>query len=124
MSAAETAPFNEQTGFMELVSEPAGSKANPSQISSDATPVAAFRRRQISPQTGRALEILGHAIEYLADQFAVETGILSPIQEPQEQALQILMAANRSVYLACPTVPTLRERFRDLWRVPRLLLHR
>jgi hypothetical protein len=137
MSAAETARFNEQGGFIELVSEAASIKADPqvtgsaeqpavpsAQTVSDAKSVAAFSRRHISPESGRALEILGHAIEYLADEFALETGISSPANDQQEQALQILMAANRNVYFDCPTVPTLWERFGNLWRVPRLLPHR
>lgn len=137
MSAAEIAHLNEQTGFIELVSEPAGIKADPvvsvsaeqpavqaTQTVSDARSVAALKRRYISPQSGRALEILGHAIEYLADEFARQTSISSSANDPQDQALQILMAANRRVYFECPALPTLWERFRNLWHVPRLLLHR
>ena len=34
-------------------------------------PIAhANRKRRISPQAGRALEILGHSIEYLVDEIA------------------------------------------------------
>jgi len=35
------------------------------------------RQRQITPQAGRALEILGHAIEYLTDEF-VHRAVRSP----------------------------------------------
>ena len=122
MSAAETAPLSEQAGFIELVGESAGIKTN-SGTASDARPVSAFRRRSISPQSGRALEILGHAIEYLADEFALQTGTSSDMKDPQDQALQILMAANRNVYFDCPAIPTPWERFRSLWRAPRVLLH-
>jgi hypothetical protein len=80
-------------------------------------------RRHISPQSGRALEILGHAIEYLADEFTQQAGTSWVANDPDIQAVHILMEANRSVYFDCPTVPTLRERFRDLWRTPRSLLH-
>ena len=137
MSATGTARLSEQAGFNEAVSDPAGIKANPAVAASaqlpavrptltisDARPVAAVMRRHISPQSGRALEILGHAIEYLADEFALQTGTSSAANDPDVKALQILMAANRSVYFDCPTVPPLRERFHDFWRSPRLLLHR
>jgi hypothetical protein len=69
-------------------------------------------RRQTTPEAGFALEILGHAIEYLADEYAHEAGSLSSIhsQDPRVEAMQLLMAANREVYLACPLVPSLYER--------------
>jgi hypothetical protein len=63
-------------------------------------------RRQISPASGRALEILGHAIEYLADEYvlkAAQTGTLNP-DDPRIDAMHILMSLNREVYYACPEV--------------------
>jgi hypothetical protein len=68
-------------------------------------------RRRIDPQAGHALEILGHAIEYLADEYVHEGGPLCANQGPLE-AVQLLMAANRAIYFACPRVPTLGERLR------------
>lgn len=75
------------------------------------------RRRCISPEAGRALEILGHAIEYLADEFVHAGGELSG-QDGQVEAMQLLMAVNRKIYFACPEMPTVGERFRALlgWR--------
>jgi len=75
------------------------------------------RRRSISPEAGRALEILGHAIEYLADEFAHAGGSLSA-RDGQIEAMQLLMAMNRQVYFACPEVLTIGERLRALlgWR--------
>ncbi len=73
------------------------------------------RRRRISPRDGRALEILGHAIEYLTDEFVHEGGSLAP-GNPQVQAIQLLMALNRQVYLDCPPVPSFGERCRALLR--------
>lgn len=67
------------------------------------------RRRQISPQAGHALEILGHAIEYLADEFVRDAGTFSA-RDPRVEAIQILMALNRQVYFACPEAPTLAQR--------------
>lgn len=72
-------------------------------------------RRSISPQAGRALELLGHAIEYLADEFIHEQGEFTS-RNPQIKAMQILMALNRQVYFECPEVPSLTERFRSLLR--------
>lgn len=63
-------------------------------------------RRHVSPVSGRALEILGHAIEYLADEYvhkATRTGTLSP-DDPRIDAMYILMSLNREVYYACPEV--------------------
>lgn len=73
------------------------------------------RRRRIDPQSGRALEILGHAIEYLADEYAFSGGPLS-VDHPVVEAMQILMAQNREIYFACPVVPTLAERWCAFWR--------
>jgi hypothetical protein len=74
------------------------------------------RRRQITHQAGRALEILGHAIEYLADEF-VEQGCSFSADKGQLDAVQLLMALNRQVYFECPEVPSLGERFRALLRL-------
>jgi len=70
-------------------------------------------RRRIPPQAGFALEALGHAIEYLADEYAHQMGHPLPASpgavaglqaDPQVAAIQILMAANREVYYACPVI--------------------
>jgi hypothetical protein len=89
-------------------------------ISVPATPATATlrpiaRRRQISPDAGRALEILGHAIEYLTDEFVHEGGFFST-QDGRLDAVQLLMAQNRLVYLSCPELPTLGERCLAFWR--------
>jgi hypothetical protein len=73
--------------------------------------------RRITPEAGFALEKLGHAIEYLADEYVHEVGRLpvasreSSCIDPQVQAMQMLMAANREVYYACPVVTPLYQRF-------------
>lgn len=71
--------------------------------------VRAHRRRQISQSAGRALEILGHAIEYLADEYVHEGGLISA-HDPRVEAVQLLMARSREVYFACPEVPPMAER--------------
>jgi hypothetical protein len=70
-------------------------------------------RRRIAPEAGRALEILGHAIEYLSDEFAHAGGSLSA-HDAQVEAVQLLMAINRKVYFACPEIPSIGERWRAL----------
>jgi hypothetical protein len=71
------------------------------------------RRRRITPQAGHALEILGHAIEYLTDEYVHEGGSLSA-GDGRVKAVQLLMALNRQVYFECPVVPTFGERCRAL----------
>jgi len=67
------------------------------------------RTRRITPEAGRALEILGHAIEYLTDEYVNETNELTAA-DSQVSAISLLMSLNRQVYFDCPTVPTLGER--------------
>lgn len=74
---------------------------------------ARSRRRRITPQAGRALEVLGHAIEYLTDEF-VHQGHEISAKDAQLEAVQLLMALNRQVYFECPEEPTLSERCRAL----------
>jgi len=71
------------------------------------------KRRHITPQAGHALEILGHAIEYLTDEFVHRKGPFSAHDE-QVEAVQLLMALNRQVYFECPEVPSFGERCRAL----------
>lgn len=88
-----------------------------------ATRVSVKRRRRITPEAGRALEILAHAIEYLTDEFvhqgppfAAEPLTAKPFaaKDDQLQAVKMLMALNRQVYFECPEVPTFGERCRAL----------
>lgn len=73
----------------------------------------AVRRRRISPEAGRALEILGHAIEYLTDEFIKAGGSFSA-HDGQVEAVQLLMGLNRAIYFDCPEVPTFADRFRAM----------
>jgi hypothetical protein len=70
-------------------------------------------RRRITPQAGHALEILGHAIEYLTDEFVQCGSELSP-KNGQLEAVQLLMALNRQVYYECPAVVTVSDRIRSM----------
>jgi hypothetical protein len=75
--------------------------------------ISTIRRRSISPQAGKALSILGHAIEYLSDEFIHDyDGVTQVGMSAQIRAIQILMAANRQVYFECPEMPTVMERIR------------
>lgn len=67
------------------------------------------RRHRITPEAGHALEILGHAIEYLADELVEEKKAVED-HDPRVEAIQLLMKLNRRIYFECPTVLTLRER--------------
>ena len=81
------------------------------------------RRRKLSPEAGHAIEMLGHAIEYLADEFALdcmpEMGKLDKLigieggLHPRLQTIELLKSRNREIYLSCPEVPTLSERIRS-----------
>lgn len=71
------------------------------------------RRRKISPEAGHALEILGHAIEYLTDEFIFAGGSFSA-HNAQVEAVQLLMSLNREIYFDCPEVPSFADRFRAL----------
>jgi hypothetical protein len=59
-----------------------------------------FVRRLLPPAGGRALEILGHAIEYLADEYANDLADKGPLgsADPRVAAIQILKELNRAVY--------------------------
>lgn len=67
------------------------------------------RRRHINQNAGRALEILGHAIEYLTDEFVQNGGSLTS-DKGMLDAVQLLMAVNREIYFSCPEVPGIGER--------------
>jgi len=70
-------------------------------------------RRRITPQAGRALEILAHAIEYLEDMHRDE-GSLLVWEKAQMEAIEILKKLNREIYAECPVVPSLDERLYSL----------
>ena len=73
--------------------------------------------RRGSREQGRALEALGHAVEYLVDSrlFTLdEAGLQS-----DSEAIQIMMRLSRAVFAECPEVISLRKRVR-MWLVERL----
>jgi hypothetical protein len=94
------------TGFAIPATEPAVRSAS----------IRTNRRRRITSDAGRALEILGHAIEYLTDEFVQDDRAFN-VKSEQLQAVQMLMALNRQVYFECPELPTLGERWRALLHI-------
>ena len=66
---------------------------------------AAIRRP--TQQQGRALELLGHAVEYLID------SRMQPDSLPSDElAVQTLMRLNREVFAECAQIVPLRRRLR------------
>lgn len=61
-------------------------------------------RRRPSREQGRALEILGHAVEYLIDS-RVWSG-----EAHETEAIELLKRANRQVFRSCAVAVPLRER--------------
>jgi hypothetical protein len=65
-------------------------------------------RRRGSLEQGRALEALGHSVEYLIDSRLFDLGDHNHCNE--QEAIQILMRMSRAVFAECPEVITLRRR--------------
>ena len=76
----------------------------------------AIRQRRVSPEAGRALEILGHAIEYLTDEYVCRGGSFSAL-DGEIEAIQTLMGINRQIYFGCPEVPSMANRWRTLLHI-------
>jgi hypothetical protein len=72
-----------------------------------ARPVRELIRRRATEQQGRALERLGHAIDYMVDSQLY----LNPDATPKDEAeaIQILMRLNREVFAECAEVVSLRQ---------------
>ena len=64
--------------------------------------------RRGNREQGRALEALGHAIEYLVDSRMF--GVRDAGRRAEAQAIQILMLASRSVFEECAEVVPIRRR--------------
>lgn len=85
--------------------------------------VPSRRRRQVDRESGRALEILGHAIEYLADEYALEcmdsNSRSKSSSNPRVEAIELLKKLNRDIYMNCPLIPTFSERLMRVWKLQR-----
>jgi hypothetical protein len=71
-------------------------------------------RRRIPPISGHALEKLGHAIEYLTDEY-IHEGCIGGFQDSRLEAIRMLMSANREIYYECPIVPSLWQRIQKFF---------
>jgi len=71
------------------------------------------RNRRISQQTGWALDVLGHAIDYLATDLVDHNPSYSA-DDAQLEAVQLLISLKRQVYLECPETHSMGERFREI----------
>jgi hypothetical protein len=78
--------------------------------------IGAIRQRRVSPEAGRALEILGHAIEYLSDEYIYRGGSFSA-GDSEIEAMQTLMGANRQIYFGCPEMPSTANWWRSLLHI-------
>jgi hypothetical protein len=72
-------------------------------------------RRKITPEAGRGLEKLGHAIDYLTDEFVYD-GCRFSEDLGRLHAIALLATLNRQIYFSCGIEPTLRQRAQGLFR--------
>jgi hypothetical protein len=66
-------------------------------------------RRRITPEAGRGLEKLAHALEYLANEFARD-GYNVAVNFGRLQAMELLASLNRQLYFSCEVQTTFTER--------------
>jgi hypothetical protein len=95
-----------------MAGQTVGAKAGLALVPAARRPVA---RRAETREQGEALEMLGHAIEYLMDT-RLEGGyrLMRFAGTPEFEAVQILMRANRELYASFPEVKPLGSRLRAL----------
>jgi len=77
-----------------------------------AVPSTPAVRRRITPMAGHALEKLGHAIEYLSDEYM----FCPEDSRGRVEAILLLMEVNRQIYAECPEIPSLSQRLSHLFR--------
>ncbi len=73
------------------------------------------RPRRITPDVGRALERLSHAIEYLTDEFVNGTDSETGSKDCLD-AVRVLMTLRRHIYFESPEIPPLRDRCRGFMK--------
>jgi hypothetical protein len=80
-----------------------------------APPAGPRIRRRLTPEAGKGLEILGHAIEYLADEYAVDSAPKGALgsADPRVKAIQLLKALNREIYFSGTEVQPAFRRIRQ-----------
>jgi hypothetical protein len=77
-------------------------------------PTLPFVRRQLSRESSQGLEILSHAIEYLADEYAADLADKGPLgnADPRVAAIQTLKSLNRAIYFSGAEVQPVWQRIR------------
>jgi hypothetical protein len=80
-----------------------------------APPPVPFVRRRLSRESAQGLEILGHAIEYLADEYALDLADKGPLgnADPRIAAIQTLKSLNRVIYFSGAEVQPVWQRIRQ-----------
>jgi hypothetical protein len=73
-------------------------------------------RRKITPEKGRGLEKLGHAVAYLEDEFVHNNVWAVSEDRGRLDAIQLLATLSRELYLECGIEPTIRDRVRALFQ--------
>jgi hypothetical protein len=78
-------------------------------------PPTPFVHRRLSRESAQGIEILGHAIEYLADEYAVDPAQKGPLgnADPRVAAIQMLKALNRAIYFSGAEVQPVWQRIRQ-----------
>jgi hypothetical protein len=116
MLSFRSAPFRDTSA--RGTSRQSRSAAGPIGLAHKAAP---FVRRQLSREAARALEVLGHAIEYLADEYAVDPASKGPLgsADPRVEAIQVLKALNRALYFSGAEIQPSWRRIRR-WFLGRL----
>ena len=71
--------------------------------------------RRITAETGRGLEKLAHALEYLTDEFT-HAGCDGVYDYGRLEAIELLASLNRQLYFACEVEPSFVERVRSICR--------
>lgn len=95
----------------------------PGTPSRQTAPLAAFpappsaanngRRRIISREQGRAMEMLGHAADYLSDSYLHEgsDNEMLHFRGPVSEAVHVLVSAQRQILFSLPLVESRSQRF-------------
>ncbi|HEY0263670.1 MAG TPA: hypothetical protein VGC07_04020 [Granulicella sp.] len=79
--------------------------------------VSSIQRRRPDMRQGAALEMLGHAIEYLIDSSMVRVN--EPPTQAEREAVEILARCSRQVFAECGEIVPIHQRFRQ-WATERL----
>jgi hypothetical protein len=92
-----------------MIAFPTSDISYPPSTAAAAVPAAKSVRRRLTPEAGRGMEKLGHAIEYLSDEFVNDSanGIR---YDDRLEAIEILMALNRQIFMDAPEFVTLGQR--------------